>query len=144
MISYRKWFLRIVECWNGEAPAPGNADLERYFQQAEPRPGMLCRPFYTILIDLSRSDEALLTRIKRGTRYEIRLATAKDQLSYLSLSKIESDMREQHSLDSSLAFSCTDLLAFVWLSLDKLHIKALPGYFEAQVYLRSRLLRRLF
>jgi hypothetical protein len=82
MIAYRKKFLRIVECWNGEENDRQRFDLERYFQQSKPREGMLCRPFYTVLLDLNQSNESLLAAMRRVTRYEIRRAGAKDQLVY--------------------------------------------------------------
>lgn len=82
MITYRKKFLRIVECWNGEQNDSHAFDLERYFQQPVPREGMFCRAFYTVLLDLTRSEESLLAGMKRGTRYEIRRAAATDQLTY--------------------------------------------------------------
>lgn len=82
MIAYQKKFIRIVECWNGEAPNAQGADLVRHFQQLRPLSGMFCREFYTLLIDLKRDNETLLAGMKRGTRYEIRRAAARDNLVY--------------------------------------------------------------
>ncbi|MDQ2855366.1 MAG: hypothetical protein M3R68_03475, partial [Acidobacteriota bacterium] len=82
MISYQKKFIRIVECWNGEDAEAKGADLKRRFQQAQPLNGMLCREFYTVLIDLTRESEALLAGTKRGTRYEIARAQTRDDLVY--------------------------------------------------------------
>jgi hypothetical protein len=82
MIVYQKNLLRIAEYWNGEEPTFAGVDLVRCFQQPRPLAGMLCREFYTILLDLRRETEQLLAGIKRGSRYEIRRAAAQDQLTY--------------------------------------------------------------
>jgi len=82
MIAYRKKFIRIVECWNGETPAAQNVDLIRRFQQLRPLSGMVCREFHTILVDLTRAEENIFADMKRGTRYEIRRAMTRDKLVY--------------------------------------------------------------
>jgi hypothetical protein len=82
MIVYQKKFLRIAEYWNGEEPNMPGVDLVRRFQQSQPIDGMLCREFYTILLDLKLDDEELLARMKRDTRYEVKRAASKDQLVY--------------------------------------------------------------
>jgi len=82
MIVYQKKRLRIAEYWDGEEPKLDRVDLVRCFQQPQPRPGMLCREFYTILLDLNLDPGQLLKKIKRDTRYEIRRAGAQDQLTY--------------------------------------------------------------
>jgi hypothetical protein len=82
MIVYRKNLLRIAEYWNGEEPQSDGVDLIRCFQQPQPRAGMLCREFYTILIDLKRDPDQLLGDIKPDTRYEVRRAHGQDQLTH--------------------------------------------------------------
>lgn len=82
MIVYQKNLLRIAEYWNSEEPTLAGVDLVRCFQQPEPLEGMLCREFYTILLDLRREPEQLLAGIKRGSRYEIRRAAMQDRLTY--------------------------------------------------------------
>jgi len=81
MIVYRKKFLGIVEYWNNEKPDAPAVDLIRCFQQPHPIEGMICREFFTILLDINRDDEEIFGGIKRDTRYEIRRATSKDGLS---------------------------------------------------------------
>jgi hypothetical protein len=78
MISYQRKSIRIAEFWNGEPPGKPRVDLVRFFQQSEPLPGMFCREFYTIVLDLSQSDDVLLAKMKKGTRYEIRRAANED------------------------------------------------------------------
>lgn len=80
MIAYRKKFIRIAEYWNGEPPGQPSVDLVRFFQQAEPLTGMLCREFYTIVLDLCQRHDVLLAKIKKGTRYEIRRAANEDMI----------------------------------------------------------------
>lgn len=82
MISYSKKLIRIVEAWNGEALDDVDADLVRLFQQPAPIDDMFCREFYTILLDIGRELEVLLSEMKKGTRYEIKRAGAKDNLVY--------------------------------------------------------------
>jgi hypothetical protein len=82
MIAYRKNFLRIAEYWNGEEPTLAGVDLVRCFQQPQPRKGMHCREFYTILLDLNLDYDQLQSRFKRDTRYEIRRAEGRDQLAH--------------------------------------------------------------
>lgn len=82
MIAYQKKFIRIVECWNGEDVEAIGADLKRRFQQTQPLSGMLCREFYTVLIDLTRDSEVLFANMKRGTRYEITRAQTRDDFVY--------------------------------------------------------------
>src|SRR5437588_57120 len=81
MIVYQKKRLRIAEYWNGEEPELEGVDLVRCLQQLQPRPGMLCGDFYTILLDLNLDPQELFNKIKRDTRYEIRRAGAQDQLT---------------------------------------------------------------
>ena len=42
---------------------------------------MVCREFFTILIDLGQSEEQIFERIKKDTRFEIRRAATKDNVS---------------------------------------------------------------
>jgi hypothetical protein len=82
VIIYRKKFVRIAEAWYGEEPDATGVDIARGFQRDEPRPGALCREFYTSLIDLKRDPGALLAGMKRGCRSKIRRAEARDAVAY--------------------------------------------------------------
>jgi hypothetical protein len=82
MIVHQKNLLRIAEYWAGEEPKLAGVDLVRCFQQSQPLAGMDCRAFYTILLDLNRDLEQLLSAMNRDTRYEIRRAAGRDQLTY--------------------------------------------------------------
>jgi hypothetical protein len=82
MIAYRKKFVRIVECWNGEDVDASGADLKRRLQQPQPLSGMICREFHTVLLDLTLDSDAIFSGMKRGTRYEIARAIRHDDLRY--------------------------------------------------------------
>jgi hypothetical protein len=82
MIVYQKNRLWIAEYWNTEEPEFTGVDLVRCFQQSQPRERMVCREFYTILLDLNPDAQQLLSDMGRDTRYEIRRADDKDQLTY--------------------------------------------------------------
>jgi hypothetical protein len=74
MISYQRKFIRIAEYWGAEPAGHPNVDILRFFQQPEPRPGMLSREFYSVQVDLRRNEDELLARMKKNTRYEIKRA----------------------------------------------------------------------
>ncbi|MCU1266345.1 MAG: uncharacterized protein JWM21_2663 [Acidobacteria bacterium] len=103
MIAYRKKFIRIVECWNGEDIETPGADLKRRFQQTHPLSGTLAREFYTVLVDLTRNSETIFSNMKRGTRYEITRAQARDDLSYGCWDGNETKILEEFS-DSAKEF----------------------------------------
>lgn len=95
MIVYSKKHIRIVEAWNGERPASARTDLIRLFQQPAPIDNMLCREFYTILLDLKEEPEVLLSKVKKDTRYEINRAGAKDNLFYEYLNARQPDVFDE-------------------------------------------------
>jgi hypothetical protein len=80
MIVYNKKSVRIAECWSDEEPLTQGVDLVRLYQQSEPTPGMVCRDFYTVMIDLRRDLKDVLRAMKRDTRYDIRRAATSDAL----------------------------------------------------------------
>jgi len=82
VIAYSKKLIWIAEAWEGESADNVRVDLLRLFQRPDPVDGMFCREFYTILLDLRVEPEILFSKMKRGTRYEINRAGAKDNLSY--------------------------------------------------------------
>jgi hypothetical protein len=82
VIVYRKKFVRIAEGWFGEEPDAAGVDITRGFQRDAMQADALCREFHTILIDLTRDADTLLASMKRGCRYKIRRAEARDDLVY--------------------------------------------------------------
>jgi hypothetical protein len=68
-------FVRIAEAWasGGEGQLP-EVDLVRWFQRDAPMKGAFCRPYPTLVVDLTRPEGRLFSAMKPGTRYEIRRA----------------------------------------------------------------------
>jgi hypothetical protein len=82
MIAYQKKLIRIAEYWDNEPVRNPRVDLVRLFQQSKPVADSSCRDFYSILLDLQQDEKALLSNMKRNTRYEIRRAATSDHLTY--------------------------------------------------------------
>ncbi|PYS50074.1 MAG: hypothetical protein DMF68_08180 [Acidobacteria bacterium] len=95
MIAYSKKLVRIAEAWNGETPDSTRIDLIRLFQQPAPIQNMLCREFYTILLDLKEEPDALLSKVKKETRYEINRASTKDNLTHEYLNAKQRDVFDE-------------------------------------------------
>lgn len=91
MITYRNKLIRVQECWGDEEPDYRDVDLIRRFQQPRPIDHMLCRDFYTILIDLHQDVTAILGNVKKDTRYEIRRG-AKERFVYELTNGCEPEM----------------------------------------------------
>jgi lipid II:glycine glycyltransferase (peptidoglycan interpeptide bridge formation enzyme) len=83
MIYYRRKNLtRIAEIWYNISEKPQKeVDIIRYkFVTKETPKAASFEQLYTILIDLSKSDEELLSLIRKNTRYEINRAREKDNI----------------------------------------------------------------
>lgn len=81
-ICYRRWFLRIGEFWfqgNGGLP---DSDIIRYMHVERPVEGARCEQWHTLMIALSKDEAEIFKGMDEGTRYEIRRAQTKDDLSY--------------------------------------------------------------
>ena len=81
MIYTRRGFIRILDYYFDEPTVPMAADIVRYNQWSYRVPGNACTEFYTVLLDLCRSRDALLNAMKREARYEIRRA-GREGLAY--------------------------------------------------------------
>jgi len=81
MIVYRKFGLRIGDVFFDDQEWGEPVDILRCHERSSPLPGFDCSPFYTILIDLTKPEAVLLGEVKKGTRYEIRRAEGRDQLT---------------------------------------------------------------
>jgi hypothetical protein len=95
MIIYRKAGLRILETWFDERVDGIPADIVRHFQYPAIVSGAQCRPFHTILVDLSRESDLVLAAMKRETRYEIRRAEEKDSLTHEMWISADADRLER-------------------------------------------------
>ena len=83
MIFSTRMSVCIADLYFDEATPPTlEVDIIRYNQWLTPVAGATCTPFSTIAVNLWRPTDELLSKMKVGTRYEIRRAGAKDELSY--------------------------------------------------------------
>lgn len=74
--------LRVAETWYQEPEQNASADVFRCLQTPTAIDGALCEPFTTLVIDLSAGDDAILARMDKNTRYEIRRAEERDSVRY--------------------------------------------------------------
>jgi hypothetical protein len=83
MSTYRSRYLKRGEVWfdNEPGPAIGSVDWVGYHQRSRPLPGARSRPFYTLLIDLTASQDELWGRLSRDTAYKIRRARDRDGIT---------------------------------------------------------------
>jgi hypothetical protein len=70
MITSRRLGVTTVHVYYDEQPLGG--DLVHHYQQPEPMPGARCVPFWTSIIDLTKTPEQLFLRLDRETRRVIR------------------------------------------------------------------------
>jgi lipid II:glycine glycyltransferase (peptidoglycan interpeptide bridge formation enzyme) len=84
MILSTRSSVRIADLYFNEQPADGlKVDVVRFNQSPARIPGAICTPFPTIVLDLSQSPEEMLAKMKSHTRYKIRRAEEKDDLTYV-------------------------------------------------------------
>lgn len=82
MIVYKRAGLRVAELWFDEEQDKSRLDIIRYFQRTAPMSQGTWARFCTILIDLSPVPDVLLSHMKKDTRYEIRRADSRDNLTH--------------------------------------------------------------
>jgi hypothetical protein len=75
MIVYRSGGLRIAQVWFDEPDRHVRADIVRYTQVPAPPAGAAATPFSTLVVDLARGEDELLSAMRDETRYEIRRAS---------------------------------------------------------------------
>lgn len=82
MITYKSRFLRRAEVWFDDEPTDSArpADWILYHFRSRPVPGAQSRNFYTLLIDLSRTEEQLRAQLSDDTAYKIRRARDRDKI----------------------------------------------------------------
>src|SRR5436190_9713820 len=82
MIIYKSRFLTRAEVWFDHQPTEtaNRVDWILYHQRSRPVAGAKSRGFYTLLIDLSQSEEQLLAELTEETAYKIRRARERDKI----------------------------------------------------------------
>ncbi|BAZ27956.1 hypothetical protein NIES4074_03860 [Cylindrospermum sp. NIES-4074] len=83
MAIVRGKYISIGEVWFDEKTEKiPKVDVLYYLHQTQPIPNIQAREFYTILIDLTKSNDDLWENISKNDQYKIRRAGQKDQLKY--------------------------------------------------------------
>src|ERR1043166_6581303 len=80
MHIYKSRFLVRGEVWYDHEPDETPVDWILYRQRSKPVPGARWEHFYTIVLDLRQSSEALLGAMSKSAVYKIRLAGTRDQV----------------------------------------------------------------
>jgi CelD/BcsL family acetyltransferase involved in cellulose biosynthesis len=82
MITYKSRFLTRAEVWFDNEPTETSrpVDCILYHLRSRPVPGAQSRSFYTLLIDLSQTQEQLRAQLSEDTAYKIRRARERDKI----------------------------------------------------------------
>lgn len=82
MITYKSRFLRRAEVWfdNDPTETARRVDWILYHFRSRPVPGAQSRSFYTLLVDLTQSQELLRSQLNDDTAYKIRRARDRDKI----------------------------------------------------------------
>jgi len=82
MITYKSRFLTRAEVWFDNEPiaTAGPVDWILYHLRSQPVAGAQSRSFYTLLVDLSQSQEQLWAQLSDDTAYKIRRARDRDKI----------------------------------------------------------------
>jgi hypothetical protein len=82
MITYKSRFLRRAEVWFDNEPGETarHVDWILYNLRSQPVPGAQSRVFYTLIVDLSQSEEQLRAQLSEDTAYKIRRARDRDKI----------------------------------------------------------------
>jgi hypothetical protein len=82
MITYKSRFLTRAEVWFDNEPTATAkaADCILYHLRSRPVPGAQSRSFYTLLVDLSQTQEQLRAQLNDDTAYKIRRARDRDKI----------------------------------------------------------------
>jgi hypothetical protein len=82
MITYKSRFLTRAEVWFDDEPPDTAGPIDWILYHFCPRaiPGAQSRSFYTLLIDLTQSEEQLRAQLSDDTAYKIRRARDRDKI----------------------------------------------------------------
>jgi hypothetical protein len=82
MITYKSRFLTRAEVWFDNEPAQTDRPVDwiLYNLRSQPVPGAQSRTFYTLLIDLTQTEEQLRAQLNDDTAYKIRRARDRDKI----------------------------------------------------------------
>jgi hypothetical protein len=74
--------VRVGEVWFDEEPNFSGVDVLRYYRRSTPFDGIPFQESWTILVDLTKDENYILTAFKRDTRYEVKRAGTRDPIIY--------------------------------------------------------------
>jgi hypothetical protein len=80
MIIYQSRWLTRGEVWFDNEPTNNKPDFILYNQRTTPLPKTRLKEFYTLVVDLRRSPEELLSEMDRNTVYKIRRARDRERI----------------------------------------------------------------
>ena len=82
MITYKSRFLTRAEIWFDNEPTPTArpVDCILYHLRSRPVPGAQSRSFYTLLVDLSQTQQQLRAQLNDDTAYKVRRARDRDKI----------------------------------------------------------------
>lgn len=82
MITFHRWGVRVAQVYFNEDFHGRPGDLIEYTEWDQPVDGSTIRPFYTILIDLQKTEDELFADMRKKTRQKIRRAQDTDFFTY--------------------------------------------------------------
>src|SRR5258705_141103 len=82
MITYKSRFLTRAEVWFDNEPTETARPVDwiLFHLRSQPVPGAQSRSFYTLLIDLSETEDQLRAQLSDDTAYKIRRARVRDKI----------------------------------------------------------------
>jgi len=89
MILVKSRFLTTGQVWFDDEPTGEKVDVLLFRQRSSPITSIRCVPFHTIVTDLRRKPEEILSSFSKDTRYEIRRGESKDLFSFSHWQKNE-------------------------------------------------------
>src|SRR5262245_42016817 len=81
MIVFKSKWLTLGTVWFDEKPTTAKVDVIRYQHRKERLVGAESKEVYTLVNDLTKSPDDLLSAMPKDTRYERRRATEQDKIN---------------------------------------------------------------
>ncbi len=106
MHIYKSRFLVRGEVWFDHEPDQTPVDWIFYHQRRQPVPGARWKYFHTMVLDLSRSPEALLAGLNNTTAYHVRRARERDKVTCDCPSSVSRELLDQFE-EAYKAFATT-------------------------------------
>jgi hypothetical protein len=82
IIAHENPIITVGDSWYESSPDGATVDLVAFYQSAEPVKSLWSREFYTIEVDLARSESQIFADLGKTNRYKISRADKRDNLQY--------------------------------------------------------------